>query len=356
VRCETHLLDILRAVMDDQSDPPSGPRGLPPNAWLPADEPVPAPQPAGFLPPTGGEIPVRKPAPQRFAPPLPEGPPQVAGMPLASWGYRMGAGLIDFALVVLLAIGMVWLLGSILQWTGWDPGWTLNDTSFDWFATTVVVGAFVICWVMVKSVVAIALQGASLGKWVAGTAVVDERTGAPVSFGSSLMRELLCMIPGLLCGIFWLADALVPAGAGRRSLRDQMSSTSVVQRPAYAARKTALSLLAVGALAVIVGAAVWVASVDDGTTDGTPQTRLASAEPIDDPPPAPTKPLPGWTQADLAQARKDCVAHPGTGHSTSCRCVVRYITGRITAQHWFTATKLTRRDREVIETAWAQCE
>ncbi|WP_102145170.1 RDD family protein [Mycobacterium hubeiense] len=201
------------------------------------DQPPPPP-PGGYPPP---------PPPQGGAyPPPPSG--QAAGFPPAQapqalpteaytpWLTRVLAFLIDMIPVFILeAIGWGMLAGTretvcVADTSGYDLGEFCAEG-----ASTLGLVSFYIC-------MAIALAyliwnygyrqgttGSSIGKSVMKCKIISEKTGQPIGFGPSVVRQLLYMVAGLFFGIVWLIAVLFPLwDAKRQTLVDKIVTTVCV--------------------------------------------------------------------------------------------------------------------------------
>lgn len=68
--------------------------------------------------------------------------------------------------------------------------------------------------------------GSSVGKSIMKFKVVSEKTGQPIGFGMSLVRELVYLVAYLGCGILWLIAVLFPLwDQKRQSLADKIFNT-----------------------------------------------------------------------------------------------------------------------------------
>lgn len=117
---------------------------------------------------------------------------------LASWGQRITALVVDWAVAMLVAALITW--GAVLSSTGPEK-----------FATLIVF--------FIEKALLTGLTGSSLGQRVVGIGVtrVD---GHPVSFWAAVVRTLM------IC----LVLPAVVIGPDRRSLNDMMLRTVVVKR------------------------------------------------------------------------------------------------------------------------------
>ena len=173
--------------------------------------------PPGQIPPGGWQYPV--------APPK----PVWSGPPLASWGSRVGAflldGLVQFVLVCLMfAPGVLALIADITA-----LGIVLLVLAFfGYLAVYVLYGA----WFMKRPG---ERNGQTLGKqWVGIRVVRDE--GQPFDLGAGLLRQLVVIqllfgVVGIAFGgIPWIVDMLWPLWEDEnRALHDLIVKTHVVR-------------------------------------------------------------------------------------------------------------------------------
>jgi uncharacterized RDD family membrane protein YckC len=71
--------------------------------------------------------------------------------------------------------------------------------------------------------------GSSIGKGIMKFKIVSEKTGQPIGFGMSVVRELIYLVAAGLCGILWLVAVLFPLwDPKRQTLVDKIISTVAV--------------------------------------------------------------------------------------------------------------------------------
>lgn len=199
----------------------SGPPGQQPPEQPPQPPPA-APQapPGGYqgqMPPGGWQYPV--------APPK----PVWSGPPLASWGSRVGAQLLD-GLVVTVAIGVMVVPGVLLLIADQTVIGIvlLGLAAFGWLAVYVFYGGYLMQRDGERN-------GQTLGKqWVRIRVVRD--TGQPYDLGSGLLREfvvkqlLFVWVGSAFGGIPWLVDSLWPLWEDEnRALHDLIVKSHVVK-------------------------------------------------------------------------------------------------------------------------------
>ena len=204
--------------MTDQPPPPPG--NYPP--------PPPPPPPGGYPPPPppqGGGYPPPPPGGGYQAPPQaatgypPSGPgPALPKEAYTPWGTRVLAWLIDFIpLAILEGIGWGILLGT--QETA-----CVTDTSEYDLGEFCATGASTLGQIAIILTGIIALiywvwnlgyrqgtTGSSIGKSIMKFKIVNEKTGQPVGFGMSFLREVIYWVAAGLCfGVLWLVAVLFP--------------------------------------------------------------------------------------------------------------------------------------------------
>ena len=208
-----------------QSPSPGGAPGSPPHAPPIGPETPHAPTYGGPVPPGGWQT-----APARQdSPPL--------GGPLASWGVRLGAYLIDALIVfVPVAILFVLLFGSAVGLTGTDE----EDVAW---------GALVLAtfgWLLLSAIVLLAYasvlmarkgqhNGQTWGKQLLGIRAVRD-SGEPWGFWSAAVREVLLknIAVGIASSIIpilpWFLNFFWPLWDDQnRALHDMAASSHVVQ-------------------------------------------------------------------------------------------------------------------------------
>jgi RDD family len=225
--------------MTDQPPPPPG------------NYPPPPPPPGGYPPPPGGYPP---PPPQGGGyqppppPPPPPGggyqPPQVAaGYPpppaaagpalpkeaYTPWLTRVFAWLIDFIPVAILeGIGYGLLLGTQETSCITDSSeYNLGEFCATG-ASTLGQAAFAITWALSIAYLVWnygyrqGTTGSSIGKSIMKFKVVSEKTGQPIGFGMSIVRQLAHIIDGAICYIGYLFPLW---DAKRQTIADKIMTT-----------------------------------------------------------------------------------------------------------------------------------
>jgi uncharacterized RDD family membrane protein YckC len=213
--------------MTDQPPPPPG--NYPPPPPPSGGYPPPPPPHGGGYPPAGGGYQAPPQAAGGF-PPAPAGPgpalPQDAYTP---WFTRVLAWIIDYIPVfILVGIGWGLLLGTretacITDTSEYDLG-EFCATG----ASTIGQLSIALAWI-----VAIAYgiwnygyrqgtTGSSIGKTIMKFKVVSEKTGQPIGFGLSIVRQLAHIIDGAICYIGYLFPLW---DAKRQTIADKIMTT-----------------------------------------------------------------------------------------------------------------------------------
>lgn len=214
--------------MTDQ--PPPGNFPPPP----PGGYPPPPPSAGDYsIPPQGGYAPT----PQGgFAPPAGSGGalPQDAYTP---WLTRVLAWILDYIPVYLLVgIGFA-ILGSTRETA------CITDTSGLGIGDICATGASTLGQVSALGVFPLlafafvvwnlgyrqGTTGSSIGKSILKFKLISEKTGAPIGFGMSIVRELIYLVFNGACGLLWLIAVLFPLwDAKRQTLVDKILTTVCV--------------------------------------------------------------------------------------------------------------------------------
>jgi len=156
--------------------------------------------------------------------------PQEAYTP---WLTRVFAYIIDYIpYAIIMGIGWGLLLGTretacITDTSEYDLGEfcatgasTLGQVSI---GLSAIVGLAYIIWNLGYRQ---GTTGSSIGKSIMKFKVVSEKTGQPIGFGMSVVRELLYLVAAGVCGIVWLVAVLFPLwDQKRQSLVDKIVNT-----------------------------------------------------------------------------------------------------------------------------------
>ena len=203
---------------------PPTPQAYPPApaAYPPADPysqvPTP-PQSAGpYGQPPFGQA--SYPEPSNYPSAVPAGP-SAWGFPLASWGKRVGATLLDGVLsgvptMVFYVIGMV-LVAADSQTSG-----ALSVVGGLIMVVGYLIGIALMLWnVCYKQ----GTTGMSFGKSIMRLRLVSEQAGQPIGFGSAFVRSLAHAIDGAICYIGFLFPLW---DAKRQTIADKIMNTLVL--------------------------------------------------------------------------------------------------------------------------------
>jgi uncharacterized RDD family membrane protein YckC len=220
--------------MTDQPPPPPG--NYPPPPPPPGGYPPPPPRQGGGYPP----------------PPPPQGgyqaPPQVAtGYPppavsagpalpqeaYTPWLTRVLAYLIDYIpYAIILGIGWGLLLGTretacITDTSEYDLGeFCATGASTLGQVSIALAGIVAFAYLVWNLGYRQGTTGSSIGKSIMKFKIVSEKTGQPIGFGMSVVRELLYLVAAGICGILWIVAVLFPLwDAKRQTLVDKIIST-----------------------------------------------------------------------------------------------------------------------------------
>jgi uncharacterized RDD family membrane protein YckC len=215
----------------------------------PGNYPPPPPQGGGYPPPPpqGGGYPPPPPQGGGYPPPPPPGggyqapqaaggypPPAAAGPALPKeaytpWFTRVLAWIIDYIPVaILMGIGYGLLIGT--QETA-----CITDTSEYDLGEFCATGAstlgqlsVAVCWLLSIAYIIWnygyrqGTTGSSIGKSILKFKVVSEKTGQPIGFGLSIVRQLAHLIDGAICYIGYLFPLW---DAKRQTIADKIMTT-----------------------------------------------------------------------------------------------------------------------------------
>jgi uncharacterized RDD family membrane protein YckC len=210
--------------MTDQPPPPPG--NYPPPPPPPGGYPPP-PQGGGYPPPSRGGYQ----APQVAAgyPPPPAPGPALPKEAYTPWFTRVVAWIIDYIpYAIILGIGWGLLLGT--QETA-----CITDTSEYDLGEFCATGASTIGQLSIGLAAVIGLAylvwnygyrqgttGSSIGKSIMKFKVVSEKTGQPIGFGLSIVRQLAHIIDGAICYVGYLFPLW---DAKRQTIADKIMTT-----------------------------------------------------------------------------------------------------------------------------------
>jgi uncharacterized RDD family membrane protein YckC len=212
---------------DQPRDDQPGPQAPPPSPAAPPPPP-PGPQapqaPGPEGPPSyGGPVP-----PGGWQQPIPQAGPGWAGQPLASWGSRLAATLIDWLILLVPVVILTVVIVAIA--TGSDTGaWVSGVIGFLVYLVALLLYAPLL---MARDG---AGNGQTWGKQMMSIRVVRD-TGQPMGFGWAALREI--GVKGVLLGIAssiipfipWFLNYFWPLWDDQnRALHDMICSTHVVR-------------------------------------------------------------------------------------------------------------------------------
>ncbi|MEO3757800.1 RDD family protein [Mycobacterium sp. B14F4] len=202
--------------MTDQPPPPPG------------NYPPPPPPPGGYPPPPqGGAYPPPPQAGTGFA-----GQAPAAALPkeaYTSWFTRLLAWLIDsIPIFVLQGIGYALLLGTqetacLTDTSEYDLGeFCATGASTVGQLSVAVTSILVLAYVIWNYGYRQGTTGSSIGKSILKFKVVSEKTGQPIGFGMSIVRQLAHIIDAAICYIGYLFPLW---DAKRQTIADKIIST-----------------------------------------------------------------------------------------------------------------------------------
>ncbi|MDT5183978.1 MAG: hypothetical protein QOI29_2136 [Mycobacterium sp.] len=211
--------------MTDQ--PPSPPGNYPPAPPPPGGYPPPPPPQGGGYPPPPQATTAYPSPPAAAGPSL---PPEA----YTPWFTRVLAWIIDYIPVtIIVGIGFAVLAGTretacITDMSEYDLGEfcstdasTLGQVSALGIAPIIAL-AYVIWNLGYRQ----GQTGSSIGKTIMKFKVISEKTGQPLGFGMSFVREIVYLVAYFGCGILWLVAVLFPLwDPKRQTLVDKIVSS-----------------------------------------------------------------------------------------------------------------------------------
>jgi uncharacterized RDD family membrane protein YckC len=210
--------------MTDQPPPPRG--NYPPPPPPPGNYPPPPPPHGGGFPPQQGG---------GFPPPAAPGGalPKEAYTP---WATRVLAYIIDYIPVAIIeGIGWLLLMGTretacVTDTSEYDLGeFCATGASTVGQVSIALTGLIALAYVIWNLGYRQGTTGSSIGKSIMKFKIVSEKTGQPIGFGMSVVRELIYLVFAGLCGIIWLIAVLFPLwDVKRQTLVDKIVSTIAV--------------------------------------------------------------------------------------------------------------------------------
>jgi uncharacterized RDD family membrane protein YckC len=203
--------------------PPPPPGGYPPPPPPQgAGYPPPPPPGGGYQPPQGGGYP---------APPL----SPVAALPTEAytpWLTRVLAFLIDnIPVAILYGIGWALLMGTretacVTDTSQYDLGqFCATGASTLGQLSMIVVWILAVAYLVWNYGYRQGTTGSSIGKSIMKFKVVSEKTGQPIGFGLSIVRQLAHIVDSIICYIGYLFPLWDPK---RQTLADKIMGTVCV--------------------------------------------------------------------------------------------------------------------------------
>ena len=215
--------------MTDQPPPPPGnypPPPSPPGGY----PPPPPPQGGGYPPPppTGGGYQPPSQAATSY-PPAPAGGPALPREAYTPWVTRVLAWLIDsIPIFIIEGIGWGLLLGTqetacITDTSEYNLGeFCATGASTIGQLSLGLAGLIVLAYAIWNFGYRQGTTGSSIGKSIMKFKVVSEKTGQPIGFGLSILRQLAHIIDGAICYIGYLFPLW---DAKRQTIADKIMST-----------------------------------------------------------------------------------------------------------------------------------
>lgn len=214
--------------MTDQPPPGSYPPPPPPPGGFP---PPPPPQGGGYPPPPPAGGGYEAPQAATAYPPPAAAAPALPTEAYTAWGTRVVAWLIDAVpLLILEGIGWGLLLGTretacITDSSEYNLGqFCATGASTLGQVSIAVTGILALIYWIWNLGYRQGTTGSSIGKSIMKFKIINEKTGQPVGFGMSFVRELIYWVAAGLCvGIVWLVAVLFPLwDAKRQTLVDKI--------------------------------------------------------------------------------------------------------------------------------------
>ena len=195
-------------MTDQPMPPPPGNYPPPPQGGYP-----PPPPPGGYPPPPqqGGYPP---PPPQNapgYPPPPPAPGPALPKEAYTSWIHRVGAYIIDFIpAAIVIGIGQGIAIGTgdnqcVTNSGEYNYGVSCTSTpSAIGLIASGLASILVLAYVIWNYGYRQGTTGSSIGKSIMKFKVVSEKTGQPIGFGMSIVRQIAHIVDGIICYIGYL--------------------------------------------------------------------------------------------------------------------------------------------------------
>jgi uncharacterized RDD family membrane protein YckC len=213
--------------------PPPPPGGYPPPPPPPGSGyPLPPPPGGGYEAPPQATAGYPPQATAGYPPPAPAVPalPKEAYTP---WLTRVFAWLIDYVPIFIVeGIGWAILMGTqqtecITDSSGYDIGQlcATGASTIGQVAELGIAPILILAYAIWNFGYRQGTTGSSVGKSIMKFKVVSEKTGQPIGFGLSFVRELLYWVASA-CGILWLIAVLFPLwDEKRQTIADKIMTT-----------------------------------------------------------------------------------------------------------------------------------
>ena len=149
------------------------------------------------------------------------------------WGTRVLAYIIDYIPVLIIeGIGWLLLIGTretacVTDTSEYDLGeFCATGASTIGQLSIFLCGLIALAYIIWNLGYRQGTTGSSIGKGIMKFKIVSEKTGQPIGFGMSVVRELIYLVAAGLCGIVWLIAVLFPLwDVKRQTLVDKIIST-----------------------------------------------------------------------------------------------------------------------------------
>ena len=170
---------------------------------------------------------------RRYPPPAAAAGPALPTEAYTPWLTRVLAYLIDYVpYAIIVGIGYGLLLGTretvcITDTSEYDLGeFCATGASTLGQISVALAGIIAFAYVIWNLGYRQGTTGSSIGKSIMKFKIVGEKTGQPIGFGMSIVRELLYFVAAAACGILWIVAVLFPLwDPKRQTLVDKIIST-----------------------------------------------------------------------------------------------------------------------------------
>lgn len=160
-------------------------------------------------------------------------PPMLPKEAYTPWFTRVLAWIIDYIpFTIILGIGFAMLAGTretacITDVSEYELGeFCATGASTLGQASVVVAALAALAYLVWNLGYRQGRTGSSIGKSILKFKVVSEKTGQPMGFGLSVLREFIYLIAYFACGLLWIIAVLFPLwDSKRQTLVDKIVST-----------------------------------------------------------------------------------------------------------------------------------